>query len=84
MLLPCLRGPPRLVPVGRVTALTGVAGGLSGMLFPVLTGWLADYFSYLPVFSLAVVTPPAGTAALFVVGRYPRSANTRSRAARVS
>ena len=53
--------------VGRVTALTGVAGGLSGMLFPLLTGFLVDHFSYLPVFSLAAVMPLAGTAALFVV-----------------
>jgi ACS family hexuronate transporter-like MFS transporter len=59
--------------VGRVTALTGVAGGLSGMLFPLLTGFLVDRFSYLPVFSLAAVMPLAGTAALFAVG-YRRSA----------
>ena len=26
--------------VGRATGLTGIAGGLSGMLFPLLTGWL--------------------------------------------
>lgn len=62
--------------VGRVTALTGVAGGLSGMLFPLLTGFLVDRFSYLPVFSLAAVMPLAGTAALFSLGyrqtgRYP-------------
>ena len=57
--------------VGRVTALTGVAGGLSGMLFPLLTGWLVDHFSYLPVFTLAAVMPLAGTAALFGVGYRP-------------
>ena len=53
--------------VGRVTALTGVAGGLSGMLFPLLTGLLVDRFSYLPVFSLAAVMPAAGVAALFLL-----------------
>ena len=53
--------------VGRVTALTGVAGGLSGMLFPLLTGFLVDRFSYLPVFSLAAVMPLAGVGALFLI-----------------
>lgn len=53
--------------VGRVTALTGVAGGLSGMLFPLLTGFLVDHFSYLPVFSLAAVMPLAGVSALFLI-----------------
>ncbi len=51
--------------VGRVTALTGIAGGLSGMLFPMLTGVLVDRFSYLPVFSLAAVMPLAGILVLF-------------------
>ena len=58
--------------VARVTALTGVAGGLSGMLFPLLTGFLVDRFSCLPVFTLAAVMPLTGTAALFGVG-YRRS-----------
>jgi ACS family hexuronate transporter-like MFS transporter len=51
--------------VGRVTALTGIAGGLSGMLFPLLTGVLVDHFSYIPVFSLAAVMPIAGCVLLF-------------------
>ncbi len=55
--------------VGRVTALTGIAGGLSGMLFPLLTGVLVDRFSYLPVFSLAAVMPMAGTVLLFALVR---------------
>lgn len=55
--------------VGRVTALTGIAGGLSGMLFPLLTGILVDNFSYLPVFSLAAVMPLAGCAVLFLMVR---------------
>ena len=52
--------------VGRVTALTGMAGGLSGMLFPLLTGVLVDRFSYVPVFSLAAIMPLAGCAVLFL------------------
>ncbi len=43
--------------VGRVTGLTGIAGGLSGLLFPLLTGFLIDRFSYAPVFFLAAVMP---------------------------
>ena len=55
--------------VGRVTALTGIAGGLSGMLFPLLTGVLVDHFSYVPVFSLAAVMPIAGIVLLFAMIR---------------
>ena len=51
--------------VGRVTALTGIAGGLSGMLFPWLTGALVDRFSYTPVFFLAAVMPLLGSVVLF-------------------
>lgn len=53
--------------VARVTALTGIAGGLSGMIFPLLTGVLVDHFSYLPVFSLAAVMPMAGCVLLFAL-----------------
>jgi ACS family hexuronate transporter-like MFS transporter len=55
--------------VGRATGLTGIAGGLSGMLFPLLTGTLVDYVSYKPVFLLVALMPLAGTFALFAVGR---------------
>jgi MFS transporter, ACS family, hexuronate transporter len=51
--------------VGRVTGLTGIAGGLSGILFPTLTGILVDKISYAPVFILAAVLPAAGVFALF-------------------
>ena len=51
--------------VGRVTALSGVANGLSGMLFPLLTGYLVDRFSYAPVFLLASLMPLAAWAILF-------------------
>ena len=52
---------------GRVTALTGIGNGLSGILFPLLTGWLVDRFSYAPVFLLAAALPLAGWAALFML-----------------
>lgn len=55
--------------VGRVTALTGIAGGVSGMLFPLLTGYLVDKVSYTPVLTLAAIMPALGVAALFVTAR---------------
>jgi MFS transporter, ACS family, hexuronate transporter len=55
--------------LGRVTGFTGVAAGLSGLLFPLLTGMLVDRFSYTPVFFMVAVMPLIGTGALFVVGR---------------
>jgi len=55
--------------VGRVTGFTGVAAGLSGLLFPLLTGILVDRFSYAPVFFLVAFMPLAGTAALFLLAR---------------
>ena len=58
--------------VGRATGLTGVAGGLSGLLFPLLTGSLVDHASYTPVFLLVAFMPLAGTIALFAVGRQYR------------
>jgi ACS family hexuronate transporter-like MFS transporter len=58
--------------VGRATGLTGIAGGLSGMLFPLLTGALVDHVSYKPVFFLIALMPLAGTFALFAVGRQYR------------
>jgi MFS transporter, ACS family, hexuronate transporter len=58
--------------VGRATGLTGVAGGLSGLLFPLLTGSLVDHASYTPVFLLVAFMPLAGTVALFAVGRQYR------------
>lgn len=55
--------------VSRVTGLTGVAGGLSGMLFPLLTGWLVDRVSYTPVFLLAALMPLAGVVLLETLSR---------------
>lgn len=51
--------------VARVTGLTGVAGGISGILFPYLTGVIVDRFSYLPVFFMAALMPLAGVLILF-------------------
>lgn len=59
--------------VGRATGLTGIAGGLSGMLFPLLTGFLVDHVSYAPAFVLVSIMPLAGTIALFAVGRKYRT-----------
>jgi len=55
--------------VGRATGLTGVAGGVSGLLFPLLTGILIDHFSYKPVFFCVAFMPLLGTAALFAIAR---------------
>jgi MFS transporter, ACS family, hexuronate transporter len=54
--------------VGRATGLTGVAGGLSGLLFPLLTGRLIDRVSYAPVFLMVSFMPLIGTFLLFFVG----------------
>ncbi|MGH9343939.1 MAG: MFS transporter [Terriglobia bacterium] len=59
--------PGRLV--GRVTGLTGVSGGLSGFLLPLLTGLLVDSYSYKPVFALIAFMPIVGTVSLFLCGR---------------
>jgi ACS family hexuronate transporter-like MFS transporter len=59
--------------VARVTGLTGIAGGLSGMLFPLLTGQLVDRISYVPVFALASLMPAAGLVVLVTfAGRFTR------------
>ncbi len=57
--------------VARVTGLTGVASGLSGIFFPYLTGVLVDRYSYLPVFFMAAVMPLIGVLTLLAtVDRY--------------
>lgn len=55
--------------LGRVTGFSGVASGLSGLIFPLLTGTLVDHFSYAPVFFLVALMPLLGTVALFIFGR---------------
>ncbi len=59
--------------VGRAAGLMGIAGGLAGMLFPLLTGYLVDRISYAPAFALVAIMPMAGTIALFAVGRKYRT-----------
>lgn len=69
----------------RVTSLTGIAGGFSGWLFPLLTGYLIDRFSYTPVFTMVALMPAAGVAVLFLLyGRQvmvERSDSPRARGA---
>ena len=59
--------------VGRAAGMMGIAAGLSGMLFPLLTGFLVDRISYAPVFLLVAIMPMVGTVALFTVGRKYRT-----------
>ena len=59
--------------VGRATGLTGVAGGLSGLLFPLLTGIIVDHHSYAPVFLMVAFMPLIGTILLFIVGKKYRT-----------
>jgi MFS transporter, ACS family, aldohexuronate transporter len=51
--------------VARVTGLTGVASGLSGIAFPYLTGLIVDRLSYSPVFVMASLMPMVGILILF-------------------
>jgi len=67
--------------VGRAAGLMGMAGGLGGLLFPLLTGVLVDRISYTPVFLLVALMPLAGTVALFAVGRKYRQLDQPSGAA---
>lgn len=53
--------------VGRVTGLTGVAGGFGGLVFPLVTGILIDKVSWAPVFVLAALMPLAGVIVLLVL-----------------
>jgi ACS family hexuronate transporter-like MFS transporter len=57
--------------VARVTGLTGIASGISGMIFPLLTGVLVDHISYTPVFAMASLMPAAGLLVLVALaGRF--------------
>jgi ACS family hexuronate transporter-like MFS transporter len=67
--------------VGRAAGLMGMAGGLGGLLFPLLTGVLVDRISYTPVFLLIGLMPLAGTIALFTVGRKYRQLDQPTTAA---
>lgn len=52
--------------VGRVTGFTGLSAGFSGLLFPLLTGYLVDHISYSPVFFFIAIMPSLGTLSLFL------------------
>ncbi len=62
--------------VGRATGLTGIAGGFSGLLFPLLTGWTVDHVSYTPVFLMVAFMPLLGTISLFLIGRKYQTMST--------
>jgi ACS family hexuronate transporter-like MFS transporter len=55
--------------VGRVTGLTGLAGGFGGLVFPLVTGILIDTVSWTPVFVLAALMPMAGGLVLLYLAR---------------
>ncbi|HWB30250.1 MAG TPA: MFS transporter [Vicinamibacterales bacterium] len=64
--------------VARVTGLTGVASGISGIFFPWLTGVIVDRMSYAPVFLMGAVMPLVGVLILFwAAGDYRRVAVAR-------
>jgi MFS transporter, ACS family, hexuronate transporter len=56
--------------MGRVTGLTGVSGGLGGILFPIVTGALIDRFSWTPPFMIAALLPLAAAACLLWGSRH--------------
>ncbi len=55
--------------VGRVTALTGIAQGVTGMIFQYATGAIVDRYSFLPVFAMASLMPALGCLILFGLSR---------------
>lgn len=50
-------------PVASVYGVASMGSGLGGMVFALVTGWLVDRFSYLPVFFLFGLLPLVGLAA---------------------
>jgi nitrate/nitrite transporter NarK len=50
-----------LFPGGKAIGFIGVAGGLSGLHFPLLTRYLVDRFSYAPVFTMVAFMTLIGT-----------------------
>jgi ACS family hexuronate transporter-like MFS transporter len=59
--------------VARVTGLTGVAGGISGIFFPWLTGAIVDRTGYAPIFFMAALMPLIGVLVLLgTLGGYER------------
>ncbi len=59
--------------VARVTGLTGVANGVSGIMFPLITGIIVDRTGYTPIFFMAALMPLLGVAiALITLKDYQR------------
>ncbi|NOT63712.1 MAG: MFS transporter [Acidobacteria bacterium] len=55
--------------VARVTGLTGVANGVSGIMFPLITGIIVDRTGYTPIFFMAALMPLLGVAIALVTLR---------------
>jgi nitrate/nitrite transporter NarK len=55
--------------IGRATGLTGFCAGLSGLLFPLATGWMVDHSSYIPAFVSVCDSAAAGR--VFIVCDWP-------------
>jgi ACS family hexuronate transporter-like MFS transporter len=55
--------------VASVWGLSGLGTGCGGMVFALLTGWLVDHYSYLPVFIMFGLQPLIATLILwFILG----------------
>ncbi|HEX4946115.1 MAG TPA: hypothetical protein VFZ34_05610, partial [Blastocatellia bacterium] len=64
--------------VARVTGLTGVANGVSGMLFPMITGMIVDRVGYSPVFIMAALMPMIGILIMFATLKDYRKVEVRA------
>jgi ACS family hexuronate transporter-like MFS transporter len=63
--LPADLAPPRLV--ASVSGFSGMGAGLGSVLFTKLVGYVADTYSFTPVFVLVGILPLLSLAALFIV-----------------
>jgi MFS transporter, ACS family, aldohexuronate transporter len=55
--------------VASIWGLAGLGSGFGGMVFALITGWLVDHYSYLPVFMLAGLMPFIAVAIIwFIIG----------------
>jgi ACS family hexuronate transporter-like MFS transporter len=43
--------------LASIWGLASVGSGFGGMLFSLITGWLVDHYSYVPVFVMFGITP---------------------------
>jgi ACS family hexuronate transporter-like MFS transporter len=53
--------------VASVAGLGGFGAGVGSMLFTLMTGWVVDHFSYVPVFTIAGLLGPVGTGVLLML-----------------